>query len=285
MSHRSSVVLLVITAILWSFGGVLIKSVTLHPFAIAGMRSLVSSILLALAAKHFKFVWTRAQMGSVIFFTLTVICFVSATKLTTAANAILLQYTAPIYVALLSGPLLKEKITRSDFKALLLIMMGMLLFFFDRLSSSHFWGNVIALFSGIAFAGLTLCLRMQKGVSTFESLFLGHLLTGLIGIPFLIGGEAPSTQDLCLILVLGIFQLGIPYVLYGIAIRNVSAIEASLIPVIEPILNPIWVFLVIKEAPSKMAMLGGTVVLLATFWHVFVTIQNKRSLSNNLKSN
>lgn len=248
-------------------GGLLIKSVDLHPLAIAGLRSLVGGLLMALTQRKFNFIWTRAQWGAAISFALTVGLFVAATKLTTAANAIFLQYTAPIYVALLSVPILKEKVTKLDWLVLAAIVTGMFVFFMEEVSTDHTLGNIIAILSGVAFAGIAICLRLQKGESTFESIILGHSLIAIVGIPFVAMGPMPNLNDVGLILILGIFQLGIPYILYGMAITHVTALEATLVPVIEPILNPIWVALFRHELPSPYALVGGGIVLSAVLVH------------------
>ena len=267
MNHRKALALLVITAILWSTGGILIKTIQLHPLAIAGSRSVVAAIVLALATRQFKFTWSKAQIVTAISFAATVLLFVLATKLTTAANAILLQYTAPIYAAILSGPLLGEKVQKRDWITLAAVIGGMVLFFLDEVSTEHTLGNVVALASGLAFAGIALGLRMQKGVSTFESILLGHICCAIVGLPFLAAGPWPTVTDQLYILLLGVVQLGIPYVLYGIAIKHVTAVEATLVPVIEPILNPIWVAFFIGEKPSGYAMAGGGVVVAAVLMH------------------
>jgi drug/metabolite transporter (DMT)-like permease len=149
------------------------------------------------------------------------------------------------------------------------VVAGMVIFFLEKISPEHLWGDLIAVASGVSFAGLTLTLRMHRDGSTFESLFLGHVLTALIGIPVLFMGAMPSGEDWLRITILGVVQLGIPYVLYGVAIRYVSALKGALIPVIEPILNPIWVALFVGEYPSSFALLGGAVVLVAVMWHSF----------------
>jgi drug/metabolite transporter (DMT)-like permease len=267
MSHKRATLLLVITATLWSLGGVLIKSIPLHALAVSGVRSFIAALVLLVYARKLKFIWTPAQFGSAFFFSYTVLSFVLATKLTTAANAILLQYTAPIYVALLSGPLLGERIGKKDLIALGVVLVGMALFFLDRLSGAGLVGNLVALTSGISFGAQAVCLRKQKGESTLESLFLGHCHTVVVGLPFLLSGPWPTGHDFALLGILGVVQLGIPYVLYGIAIRHVSAMEASLVPVLEPILNPIWVALFTAEIPSTMAVIGGAVVIGAVVWH------------------
>ncbi len=267
MTHRKALLYLALTAVLWSMGGLLIKSVALHPLAIASLRSLVGGLVMALYQRKFNFIWTRAQWGAAISFALTVGLFVAATKLTTAANAIFLQYTAPIYVALLSVPILKEKVTKLDWTVLAVIVAGMLVFFAEDVSPENTLGNIIAIGSGVAFAGIAICLRLQKGKSTFESILLGHGLIAVVGLPFLLMGPLPTVMDGVLILVLGIFQLGIPYILYGHAIAQVTALEATLVPVIEPILNPVWVALFRNEMPSPYALVGGSIVLSAVLGH------------------
>lgn len=269
MSHPRALMLLVLTAVLWSAGGVLIKSVALHPVAIAGTRSAIAAVVLAIAARRFRFSWSRLQIATALCFAYTVLSFVSATKLTTAANAILLQYTAPIYVILLSGKLLGEKVGKRDVIALFAVLAGMVIFFLEKIAPEHLMGDLIAVSSGASFAGLTLCLRLHKDGSTFESLFLGHVLTALIGLPFLFLGAKPTSHDALFLGLLGVFQLGIPYVLYGIAIRYVTALEGALVPVIEPILNPIWVACFIGERPSVFALGGGAVVIATVAWHSF----------------
>lgn len=275
MTHARAILLLFLCAILWSFGGVLIKSIPLHPMAIAGVRSAIAALVLSFIAGRFTFVWTRTQIAASLFFAYSICSFVVATKLTTAANAILLQFTAPIYVALLSGPILNEKITRRDIIALVVMLCGMVVFFLEKISPQYFWGNVVALTSGISFAGMAVCLKRQKSVSIFESLFIGHIVAAIIGIPFLLAGPWPTLQDMGILFVLGVVQLGIPYALYGIAIRYVTALEVSLVPGIEPILNPTWVAIFMGEIPSRFSFVGGSIVIGAVLWHSLGTLRKK----------
>ncbi len=274
--HRRSLILLATTSVMWSSGGLLIKSIHLHPLAIAGGRSGIAAVVMWIAAKRLRFLFSKAQWAASLCMAATVILFVTATKLTTAANAILLQYTAPIYVALLSGPLLGEKVRARDWITLFFVMCGMVLFFIEDVSGAQLWGNLVAFASGISFAGIAVFMRMQKGVSTLESLWIGHMLAAVIGLPFLLSGPMPGHTDLALLLALGVFQIGIPYVFYGIAIRHVSALEATLVPVIEPILNPIWVALFFGERPTKYAMAGGMIVISAVLIHSLIAARSKR---------
>lgn len=257
-----AILFLLITATLWSFGGLLIKSVNWNPVAIAGMRSAIASIILLLVLKKPKITWSAAQVGGAIAYATTTILFVTATKMTSAANAILLQYTAPIYVALLGAWLLKERTKLYDWIAIFIVVGGMALFFLDNLSMKGILGNVIAAISGLSFALLTIFMRMQKDDSPLESIFLGNVLNALIGLPFMFQ-SAPGASGWWYLILLGVVQLGIPYILYSKAIKHVTALEAILIPVIEPILNPVWVFLLLGEAPGPWAITGGIVVLAA----------------------
>jgi drug/metabolite transporter (DMT)-like permease len=257
-----AVLFLITTALLWSSGGILIKMVDWNPAAIAGARSAIAAIVIFAFRRRMHFNWGFAQLGGAICYSGTVILFVTATKLTTAANAILLQYTAPIYVALFSYWLLRERITRSDLFTIAAAFGGMILFFLDNLSKGGLWGNIIAILSGIAFAGTALFLRKQKDHSPLESVFLGNILTFLIGIPFMTG-STPGTKGWFGLTLLGVFQLGCSYILYAEAIKHVTALEGILIPILEPILNPVWVFLMIGEKPGHWAIIGGTIVLIS----------------------
>lgn len=259
--HRRAVLMLVATAALWSLGGVLIKWVNWHPVAIAGTRSLIGAALIGIAFRHeLRFTWSFEQIGGALAYAGTVVLFVIANKLTTAANAILLQYTAPIYVVLFSPWFLGERVSRRDWLILFTMMGGMVLFFLDELTLDGYLGNGIALSSGLCFAWLTLFLRRQKDGSALPSLLLGNLLAGVIGLPFMLQ-SLPDLSSWIGLLLLGVVQLGLPYILYALALRHVLAVEGILIPMIEPVLNPLWVFLMMGEQPSPWAIVGGAIIL------------------------
>lgn len=258
--HLKAIGLLLLTAVFWSFGGVLIKWVQWHPVAIAGMRSAIALVVLLIASPQLKLNYSKIQLGAAIAYALTVVLFVTATKLTTAANAILLQYTAPIYVALGSTPILKERITKMDWIMIGTALGGITLFFLDRLSFSSLLGNCVAILSGMAFAGFVILMRKQKNESPLGSIVLGNLFTVFIGLPFMFY-SMPNRESWIGLLLLGIFQIGLPALFYAKAIRVVTALEGILIPMIEPVLNPIWVFLFLKEKPGAWAMVGGILVL------------------------
>jgi drug/metabolite transporter (DMT)-like permease len=261
--HRNGLILLLLPAILWSMGGLLIKSVQASPMAIAGLRSLLAIpvLLILLRPGHLSF--SRDQVLGAVFYCGTVTLFVAANKMTTAANAILLQYTAPVYVAILSITILREPIHRLDWVSIGLALLGMGLFFLDQLSAAHLWGNLMAILSGVSFGLMVVFLRKQKQAFPLGSILLGNLLTAAISSPFWMGASIDAISWRYLI-VLGVIQLGLSYVLYAVAIRHVSAIEAIMVPVIEPILNPLWVWLFLNETPGVWAIPGGILVIAAS---------------------
>ena len=259
--RKKAVAFLVLTALLWSTGGLLIKWITWHPMAIAGMRSAIAAVFLWCVLGRPHFAWSGVQLGGGCAYAASVMLFVVATKLTTAANAIVLVYTAPIYVALLSAWFLQEPVTRLDWLIIVLVCAGMGLFFCERLSLEGWWGNICAIGGGVAFAWVVLCLRKQKSASPLETVLLGNILAAFGGLPFMFSSLPDLTGWLALCFS-GLVQIGFAFVLYVVAIKNVSALEAMLIPAIEPILNPLWVFLFIGERPSTWAMIGGALVLL-----------------------
>jgi len=263
-AHARAVGLMASAALCWSLGGLLIKSVAWPPLAVAGGRGFIAAAFLAIFAPRFRFTWSAAQIGGAVAYAATTILFVAATKLTTAANAILLQYTAPVWIALFGAWFLGEPATRADWLTIAVVFGGMGLFFCDDLQFAGFAGNLIALASGVAFAAMTLLLRRQKDTSAEESIFLGNLLAGAIGLPFMISAPTlPNARGWIALALLGVVQLGISYLLYARAIRHITALEAVLIPVIEPILNPVWVLLALGERPGPLSLLGGVIVLSA----------------------
>ena len=259
--------MLVITALLWSTGGFLVKGIQWHPVAIAGMRSLNAAAVILIAIRKPELTWSLPQLGGAVCYAGTVILYVIANKLTTAANAVLLMYTAPIYVIIFGPWFLKEKASRRDWLAVGAVMVGIVVFFMDKLSPEGFLGNMLAVLSGVSFAWMTLFLRKQKRGSPVESVFLGNLLAAVIGLPFFLREELPEINGILMLIALGTFQLGFSYVLYTKAIQKVRAFEAVLITMLEPVLNPVWVFLLLGEVPGNWALAGGTIVMATVVLH------------------
>ncbi len=268
-AHMRAIIALVICALLWSTGGLLIKTLPLSALTIAGARSAIAAIVIFAWHRNVRPTWSKAQIGSIVSYMLTVILFVMATKNTTAANAILLQYTAPIWVGLFSVFVTKEKLTNIDVMAVIVVMSGMIVFFLDSIEPGAMLGNTLALLSGVAFAGVALFMRAQKGTSTTESILFGNILTALVCMPF-IEPFAGTADTFVRLAILGVFQLGVSYVLYAWAIKSVTALEAVLITVLEPLLNPLWVGMFHGEVPSSTVILGGVIVVGAVVARNFV---------------
>jgi drug/metabolite transporter (DMT)-like permease len=278
--HRKAVGLLLLAALGWSLAGVLFKLVDWPPLAAAGGRGLVSAIfLLAVGGRRLRFTWSPLQLGTAFVYTGCTVLFAIANKLTTAANAILLQYTAPVWIALFGAWLLNERASRADWVTIAVSFLGMALFLYEGLQLNNLAGILVALASGMFFAAMIMMLRKQKDGSSLESIILGNLLGFLISLPAMWSAGVPSTGSLAALLVLGVVQLGIPYLLYARAIRHVTALEAALIPVIEPILNPVWVMLFIGERPTPLSLLGGVIVVGAVTWRAIASIRDRTTSS------
>ncbi|MEO5718162.1 MAG: DMT family transporter [Chthoniobacterales bacterium] len=254
-------ILLLLAALCWSLGGVLIKSIDWPPMAIAGGRSAIAIPVILLWIGRPRFTFSAAQIGGALGYAGTVILFVFATRMTTAANAIFLQYTAPIYVALIGRWYLGERASRIDWAVIAVALFGIALFFMDRLTTAGMWGNIIALGSGLAFTAVALFLRKEKDGSPIASILLGNILVALAGLPFILSAPSLGGHGWWRLLLLGAVQLGLPYIFYATAIKQVTALEATLIPLLEPVLNPLWVMLALGERPGPWAIVGGLLVL------------------------
>ena len=233
--QTKGVIFLIAAAAFWSFGGLWIKLISFDSLVIAGGRSAIAAVMIALLARGAS--WkkpTPAVWFGAIAYAGTVLLFVTATKLTTAANAILLQYTAPIHVALLSPWLLNERITRIDWLTVAAVMVGMSFFFLDQLSADGMAGNLLAIVSGVFFALTVNALRRDHAPgAALQMVLFGNILTALIGLPFAVGA-VPQGNDLLYLALLGVVQLGLGYILFVRGVGKVSAIEGALIPMLEP---------------------------------------------------
>ena len=270
MKQSTSYTILIIAALMWSLGGLFIKLVDLNPMAITGIRSLGAAVVLLIYIKKPKLYWNRYFFAGVLAYSMMVILYVISIRLTTAANAIFLEFTAPLYVVAFSYFLLNERINRFDIFAMVIIFLGMGLFFMDELSFYGFWGNILALLAGVCLALVTVLIRKEKE-SAFEIVFFGNALTTIICLPFIIQGFSSTTQvDWFIIFGLGIFQLGIPYLLYTTALKYVSALDAILVGMLEPVFNPIWVYIFVGEAMGEWAFIGAALVIIGTLGRVII---------------
>lgn len=281
-------------AFTWSAAGVGIKLLPLPPLAIAGFRSLFALPILGTAlllrgsvarqrglysfALRQPSVWASAAA-----YALCVTLFVFATKLTTAANAILLQYSAPIYVAFLSWPLLGERVRGLDWLAVLGCLLGVGWCFADQLSATGWTGNVLALASGFCYGLLPLLWRRQLRAPRHPaqaaaaqvygaylpqvSLVLGNALSVVLSLPWMVQGAPQHGRDWLILMFLGSVQIGLAYLLYAAAVQRLRAVECLLAAALEPILNPVWVALWAHELPGGGTLLGGSVIVATVIAH------------------
>jgi len=266
------------TAFFWSLAGLLIKLVDWNPFAIACGRSLVAAVFLLIWIRKPKFTFSGAQIGAALASTSTMLLFIYANKATTSANAILLQYGAPIYTAILGAIFLKEKPKAEHWLAFVAVAVGMALFFMGDIGGGGLAGNIAGVASGLTFAAYLVFMRMQKDGSPLESNLLAHILTATIGLIVALFLPAPRITGTALLAIgaLGVFQIGVAAILLSWAIKRVSAIQGSIISGLEPVFNPLWVFLVLGEKPAPNALAGGAIIITAVVVSSLVTARRER---------
>ena len=258
--RKRAIVLLLLTAVLWSSAGLFIKLLHWQPLSIFSARGLVASAVFLIWLRRVPFrlntplaAGAAGSMGAQFL-------FIFSTRLTTAANAIFLQYTAPVYVVLFGFWFLRERPRRVDWVTMAAIFAGMLLFFGQELSLDGYCGNLAAALGGVALAVMIVSARALKDGHPAQIFLIGSCVSGLVGLPSVLQ-ESWTLTDAAIILYLGLVQTSLAAALYAIAIRHVAALESNLILMLEPILNPVWVFLVIGETPAPLSLLGGAVVL------------------------
>jgi drug/metabolite transporter (DMT)-like permease len=264
-------------ALLWSTGGLFIKEVTLDAWGISFWRSSFAAITISVIYFFQRALWNDRQtelrewfspfvLGSALCYALLLVLFVMATKLTTSANAIFLQYTAPIYVLFIEPMLSRTKMKRGDLGTVAISTAAMALFFIGKFEPRGVWGNIAALASGVAFATYALILKHERATeqSRWQIVIVGHIMiASAMAIVALTGQTsiAVSSGDFTRLLYLGIIQIGIAYAFFTYGISHVRAIDATLIAMVEPVLNPVWVFLGVGERPTNYALIGGLIIL------------------------
>ncbi|MDD5018655.1 MAG: EamA family transporter [Eubacteriales bacterium] len=277
-SKTKGPLLIAVTAVLWSFGGLLIKLIPWNAMTIVGIRAVFAGAVMTIYMRRPRITFSLPVILGALSLSGTTILYVFANKLTTAANAIVLQYTAPIFVVILSVMFFKKKAKTVDIIAVLIVFAGMALFFFDKLQINAMLGNILACLSGITFAGVFLINQMPDSKPE-EALLLGHIINVVISIPFIAGNITWEPIAWISVTLLGIFQLGLAYVLFSIGIKNTPPIAASLIATLEPLLNPVWVLLFSGEKPGNWALVGGVIVLVTVVVYNIVTSkQNRKEL-------
>ena len=273
-AKNKAMLLMAICAVLWSIGGIFIKLISWHPLLISGGRSLLAAIVVGgyMYVKQDPGTVCKYSAGAGVSLALCLLLFVVANKMTTAANAIVLQYTAPIFILIVSALFFKQKLRKKEILAVLGTMAGVVLFFFDQLSPGNLIGNLLAILAG-AFLGTLFTLVGQGGGDDsirLSGIFFAHMLTALIGIPAGLPGTTSCTgAELVYIVILGVLQLGIPYVLYALASRDCPPLACSLIGMLEPLLSPVWVLIFDGETPGMIALMGAAGIIgVVTWWWV-----------------
>lgn len=258
--RRKAILYLTLAAILWSTSGLFVKILNLQPISILAGRSIFASVVFLIYLRRIPTRFNRWQLLAAGAFILTQFLFVTSTKMTTAANSIFLQYTAPIYVVMLGYWFLREKPSRTDYISMVVIFLGLTLFFGDELSAEGLYGNILAILSGVTSAVMVVSFRAQKDGSPAESNLIAFLVTATFGFPFLLQ-ETWTVNSWLILAFLGVVQIGFAFIFFTKGIKHIPALEANLIGTLEPVLNPIWVFLFYGESMGRFALVGGLVVL------------------------
>jgi len=263
--ERRGALLVLAAALLWSTGGLGIKAISDPPLKVAFYRSAVAAVVLLLALRPRVFKTSPRFLAAIASYTACLITFVVATRWTSAANAIFLQYSGVAWVLLASPLVLKEPFKARDAVAVACAFAGMALFFVGKFRTGG-RGDVVALLSGVFFAGLVMLLRSERGLAAEAAVTWGNVLTAAVLLPFVAGDLSLSPKSAAVLGLLGSVQLAGAYILFVKGIKHVTATQASLVGMAEPIANPIWVYLFLGEKPSGWAVTGGIVVLAAIGW-------------------
>lgn len=279
--HQQGLVAVLAAAVLWSTGGLFIKWVSLDALGVTMWRSLLAgAVIWVVARPPLRLPWhtSRLTWGIAITYALTLVMFVAATKLTTSANAIFLQYTAPLYLLVSGALFLGERPSRIDLATVAVAFGGMALFFVGKLETDALNGNLLAAASGVTLAAMFTLLRAPAATaqSRPEAMVLGNVLlvVGLFVVNLMRGSSAPFTPDAgdaFGLAFLGVVQIGFAYLLFGFGVAHVQALEASLIGMLEPVLNPVWVLVFLGEKPGWWAVLGGAIIVAAVAVRTFAT--------------
>ena len=263
MLLKNGTFMMLASALLFSTGGTFVKLMPdLPALAINGARCTIAGLMVLayLKATGGKLKITKGTLLGAFCISATTNLFIFANKLTTAANTILIQFAAPIFIILLTMLLFRERPRRLDIITCFAVFAGIALFFLDSLGTGRMLGNILALISAVTYAGVFLMNRIPGGDS-FSSAILGHLTSGLIGIPVLLGHGAVEPQNITLLVAMGVFQMGLGYVCFCIGIKKTAPVSASLISGVEPIANPLLVALVVDEIISPASAVGGVIVV------------------------
>lgn len=278
-SDRKGPLFIIAASLCWSIGGLCIKYIPWNAMTIIGLRALLGAVVFVIYRKSIKIEFTKGNIFGALCLASTTILFVFANKLTSAAAAILLQFTAPIFIIILELIFYRKKPKTSEAIAVSAAIIGMLLFFADRLDGGSILGNIFAVASGLSFAGVFVCNKRQD-TKPEQSLLLGFLINVAVGLPFAFFGVTSDPVAWGAVLILGIIQVGVAYVFFSIGIKRTPALLACLITALEPVLNPLWVALVAHEIPGFYTIAGGTVIVLTV---VIFNIWEEKNIQGHVR--
>ena len=284
--HARGVALVAAAALLWSSSGLFIKALPLGALQIAGVRSLVAALTIAaLVRLRGGRPFPRPDALSLACagtYAAVLIFFVAATKLTTAANAIFLQFSAPIYLVFMEPWVTGRAVQRRDLLAVALCLGAMGLFFVGRLGAGTLLGNLLGVASGVCLALFSLTLKLQRdrrpASDPIGAIILGNLLVAALCAPLALPGLRPTLPQAGILLYLGVFQIGVAYLLFNAGMRHLSATAAVVTGTLEAVLNPVWVFLGLGERPGPWALAGGLLILATIAWYSLAPIRRPTRL-------
>ena len=271
--ERIATLQMLLCATLWSIAGILFKLIPWNGFAVAGMRSLIAGITIYVCMRlmGLGYIFNRKTLIAGFFSGCTYLCFTVANKLTTSANAIVLQFTSPIFIIIYSAVFFGRVPRKQDVAVVLATLFGISLFFLDQLKPGYLLGNFVAIAAGMFMAGMYVAVGEIEEEERFSGILNGQALTFLAGFPVFLATKPPVTPTaVTALLILGVFQLGLSYVLYVKASKYCPPLACCLLGAVEPLLNPVWVFLFNGERPGVFALLGAAVVISSiTVWSIW----------------
>lgn len=268
---------IIMTALLWGLAGVCVKSIPWNSISIMASRCFIGIIMFAILRKSIKVKFNKRTLFGSVMMSITGILYMMSIKLTTAATAIVLQYTAPIFVFLYSVFFQKRKAKLSESFIVLLVFSGCLLSFIDELDPTKMLGNVLGLLSGVSFAAQIIGFSDPKADSN-DGMYISNIISFVFCLPFMFFDKnmAFSPEIIFWVLVLGIFQYGLANIFYAKGCQIINKIETSLLLTIEPVFNPIPVLLVTGEMPGPLAIIGFFIVIAGiTLYGVLPVIESK----------
>jgi DME family drug/metabolite transporter len=269
--HQKGILYVFTAALLWSSGGLFIKLISFSAMQLSFFRCSIAAITFVIIFRKRILLVNKLSVLNSIIYAIVLITFVIATKTTTAANAIFLQATAPIYVLIFEPLINKTRYERINIITVGVCVLGMILFFVGKLEPGHLEGNLVALISGITFAAFFLGMKRNDQKYQQSSIFWGNILVALICIPFLSSLNMISFSDLWMVSFLGVFQIAVAYAFFASGLKRIIAVEASIISMVEPVLNPVWVLIGYGEIPSVTAIIGGLIILTAIIVRSLIT--------------